>query len=127
MILGIGTDIVKTERMQELLDKFGEVFLARTFTAEERKAAGERPRPLQYYCTRFAAKEAVFKALAPPGDAGCDPREVEILNDRTGFPYAVLRGRLGELAAAKKVSAIRVSVSDEDEYVVAFAIVEGEA
>ena len=127
MILGIGTDIVKTERMQELIDKFGEVFLARTFTAEERKAAGERPRPLLYYCTRFAAKEAVFKALAPPGDAGCDPREVEILNDRTGFPYAVLRGRLGELAAAKGVSAIRVSVSDEDDYVVAFAIVEAEA
>ena len=127
MILGIGTDILKTERMQELVDKFGEVFLARTFTAGERKAAAERPRPLLYYCTRFAAKEAVFKALAPPGDAGCDPREVEILSDRTGFPYTVLRGRLGELAAAKGVSAIRVSVSDEDDYVVAFAIVEGDA
>ena len=127
MILGIGTDIVKTERMQELVDKFGDVFLARTFTVEERAAAARRPKPVLYYCTRFAAKEAVFKALAPPGDAGCDPREVEILNDRTGFPYAVLRGRLEELAAAKKVSAIRVSVSDEDEYVVAFAIVEGDA
>jgi holo-[acyl-carrier protein] synthase len=127
MILGVGTDIVRTERMQGLIDRFGEVFLTKTFTAEERKAADGRPRPLLYYCTRFAAKEAVFKALAPPGDAGCDPREVEILNDRTGFPYAALRGRLGELAAAKGVSAIRVSVSDEDDYVVAFAIVEGEA
>jgi holo-[acyl-carrier protein] synthase len=126
MILGIGTDILATERMRELIDKFGEVFLERTFTAEERKAAALRPDPLLYYCTRFAAKEAVFKAMAPPGDAGCDPREVEVLSDRTGFPYAVLRGRLRHLATVKQVSAIRVSVSDEDDYVVAFAVVEAE-
>jgi holo-[acyl-carrier protein] synthase len=126
MILGIGTDILATQRMQELIDKFGSVFLDRTFTADERKAAALRPEPLLYYCTRFAAKEAVFKALAPPGDAGCDVREVEVLNDRTGFPYAVLRGRLEQLASAKRVSAISVSVSDEDDYVIAFAVVEAE-
>ena len=126
MILGIGTDILATQRMQELIDKFGSVFLDRTFTAEERKAATLRPEPLLYYCTRFAAKEAVFKALAPAGDAGCDVREVEVLNDGTGFPYAVLRGRLEQLAIARRVSAIKVSVSDEDDYVVAFAIVEAE-
>jgi holo-[acyl-carrier protein] synthase len=127
MILGCGTDILATERLRELIDKFGQVFLDRTFTAEERQAAALRPDPILYYCTRFAAKEAVFKALAPPGDAGCDPREVEVLNDRTGFPYAVLRGRLGQLATGKRVSAIKVSVSDEDNYVVAFAVVEAEA
>jgi holo-[acyl-carrier protein] synthase len=124
MIVGVGTDIVLTERMRGLVERFGEVFLARTFTPAEREAAAARPQPLLYYCTRFAAKEAVFKALAPPGDAGCDPREVEVLNDRTGFPYATLRGRLQELAAAKSISALHVSVSDEDDYVVAFAVAE---
>lgn len=124
MIVGIGTDILKTERMEALIERFGEVFLTRTFTAAERQAAAARPLPLLYYCTRFAAKEAVFKALAPPGDAGCDPREVEILNDRTGFPRATVRGRLADLAASKKVSCISVSVSDEEDYVVAFAVVE---
>ena len=126
MILGIGTDILATKTMRELMEKFGSVFLDRTFSTEERKAAALRPDPLLYYCTRFAAKEAVFKALAPPGDAGCDLREVEVLNDRTGFPYAVLRGRLEQLALTKRVSAIKVSVSDEDDYVVAFAVVEAE-
>ncbi len=124
MIVGVGTDILGTERMQALIESCGEVFLARTFTLAEREAAARRPEPLLFYCTRFAAKEAVFKALAPPGDAGCDPREVEILSDRTGFPYAVLRGRLQEFAEARHVSAITVSVSDEDQYVVAFAVAE---
>ena len=124
MIVGVGTDILKTERMRAFIDDFGEVFLARTFTPAEREAAARRPEPLLFYCTRFAAKEAVFKAIAPPGDAGCDPREVEILNDRTGFPYAVLHGRLQQFAAARGVSTITVSVSDEDDYVVAFAVAE---
>lgn len=126
MIVGVGTDILKTERMRALIDDFGEVFLAKTFTLAEREAAASRPDPLLYFCTRFAAKEAVFKALAPPGDSGCDPREVEILNDRIGFPRASLRGRLEQLAVAKGVSAIRVSVSDEEDYVVAFAVAEGD-
>lgn len=124
MIVGIGTDILQTARMRTLIDNCGEVFLTRTFTLAERKAAARRSDPLLFYCTRFAAKEAVFKALAPPGDAGCDPREAEILSDRTGFPYAVLRGRLREYAAAKRVSTVTVSVSDEDHYVVAFAVAE---
>jgi len=124
MIVGIGTDILQTKRMRALIDNCGEVFLLRTFTAAEREAAARRPDPLLFYCTRFAAKEAVFKALAPPGDSSCDPREVEILSDRTGFPYATLRGRLQEYAATRRVSTITVSVSDEDHYVVAFAVAE---
>ena len=124
MILGTGVDIVSTDRLCALIEKCGQVFLDRTFTAREREAASLRPDPSVYYSTRFAAKEAVFKSLRPPDDSGCDPREVEVLNDPTGFPYAVLRGRLRELAAERRVSAIHVSVSDEDDYVIAFATSE---
>jgi holo-[acyl-carrier protein] synthase len=125
MILGVGADIINTERMRRLIESCGEVFLDQTFTPAERETAASRPEPLLYYCTRFAAKEAVFKALALPGNAGCDPREVEVLNDRTGFPYVTLRGRLAELAASKNVASISVSLSDEREYVIAFAVAEG--
>lgn len=124
MILGIGTDILQTARMRNLIDTFGEVFLTRTFTAEERRIAATRPEPLLFFCTRFAAKEAVFKALAPPGDAGCDLREVEVTSDRTGFPQVLLRGRLQQFAAEKGVRSVMVSVSDEDDFVVAFAVAE---
>jgi holo-[acyl-carrier protein] synthase len=126
MILGVGTDILQTARMRHLIETFGEVFLTRTFTTEERRIAAARPEPLLFYCTRFAAKEAVFKALAPPGDAGCDPREVEVTSDRTGFPQVLLRGRLEQFALQKGVHTIRVSVSDEDDFVVAFAVAESE-
>jgi holo-[acyl-carrier protein] synthase len=125
MILGIGIDIVSTNRMRALIEERGQVFVERTFTAGERKIAASRHDPVLYYCTRLAAKEAVFKSLGASHESDRDPRDVEILNDPSGAPYAVLCGRTQAIAVECGVSTIHISISDEDDYVIAFATAEG--
>ena len=63
MIIGIGIDIVDLDRFQRMLDRHGKRFLAKTFSEEEIAYCQSRKNPAQHFAARFAAKEAVFKAL----------------------------------------------------------------
>ncbi len=131
MILGTGVDITEVSRVKEAVEKWGEAFLNRVFTDVEldnAKARGNLPRPTsqtkpdlnhsrslyQHLAGRFAAKEAVFKAL---GDAGLNWKDVEILNDKEGKPFCRLLNSKG-----KGVEVI-VSISHVKNYAVANAIV----
>jgi len=128
MIYGIGTDIIQISRLQAALARSGERFAAKILGPDElevfqsRRAAVE-VRGLRYLATRFAAKEAFSKAI---GLGLCMPmtwRTAQILNAPGGQPMLVASGALLEFMQQQKLTA-KISISDEAEYAVGFAIVE---
>jgi phosphopantetheine--protein transferase-like protein len=123
MVVGIGTDILKIQRIRDGL-LGGESFLNKSFTEKERAQARKRPDPALFFATRFAGKEAVFKCF---GVDGGDVRlnEIEILGTDTGQPQVTLLGKALDIAAQKGIRNIRVSLSYESDYAVAFALAEG--
>lgn len=125
MVIGIGTDILHLDRLRLNPEDLAEnaPFLRKTYTASERQAASERPDPISYLGTRFAGKEAVFKALGTD-DAMVRLDQIEILNADSGQPQVTLSGRMKELAEAKGVTSIQLSLSYETDYAIAFAILQ---
>lgn len=126
MIKGIGTDLLEIKKLIPVVsedDRTSDSFIRRTYTAEEIAAAESRDLPLAFYATRFAGKEAVFKALNSTGE-DLRLREIEILSDDIGKPYVVLHGNARLLAEKKEISQILISLSYEDEYALAYAVAE---
>ena len=126
MLKGIGTDILKIEKLMPVFsdpDYLKDPFILRTFTPDEIALAESRPVPINCYATRFAGKEAVFKALTLNGS---DARllEIEILSDETGKPYVLLHGLAKETAKKREISQLLISLSYETNYAVAFAAAE---
>jgi len=123
MVVGIGTDILKIQRIRDGLVGGGS-FLSKSFTEKEQDQARQRPDPALFFATRFAGKEAVFKCF---GVDGGDIRlnEIEILGTDTGQPQVSLLGRVLDIAAQRGIRNIRVSLSYDSEYAVAFALAEG--
>lgn len=114
MIIGTGVDITEVRRMQKAMEKWGKDFLHRIFTQEELENAKTRGSFHQHLAGRFAAKEAVFKAL---GDAQLNWKDVQILNDRDGKPYCKLLNNKG-----RKIE-VHISISHVKTYAVASAII----
>ncbi len=123
MIVGVGTDILKIQRIRDIYDDGSDPFFEKTYTEKEREQASVRPDPVLYFATRFAGKEAVFKTF---GLHGHDIRlnEIEILGQETEQPKVFLSGRLGEIAEEKGVRNIQISLTYETEYAVAFAVAQ---
>lgn len=101
----------------------GDAFLRKVYTEAEIREAEKREVPLSYYATRFAGKEAVFKALnLSPDDIRLN--EIEILNDPNGRPHATLLGNVARLAERQGITSVSVSLSYDTEYAIAFAVAE---
>lgn len=117
-----GTDIVAVSRIKELIEEHGEHFKKRVYTDQEISYCESR-RMCKYesYAARFAAKEAVYKAISPKKDEEGVFTEVEVLNEETGKPYIVLHGGLEETFKDKK---IEVSLSHEKEYAMAMVVID---
>ncbi len=124
MIAGIGIDIVGIERIGRLVREHGERFLGRVFTAEERAYCSSRPQPAQHFAGRFAAKEAVLKALGTGWAEGVRWKQIEVTAAEKGKPEVRLTGRAAELAQAMGVKGIHVSISHSDGYAVAQALLD---
>ncbi|MFC1674700.1 holo-ACP synthase [Candidatus Omnitrophota bacterium] len=114
MIIGTGVDITEVRRLRHAVEKWGEEFLERIFTKSELKNAKTRGSLYQHLAGRFAAKEAVFKAL---GDRHLNWKDVEILNDRDGKPVCVVSN-----SKEKRID-VQISISHVKTYAVANAII----
>ncbi len=131
MILGIGTDIVDERRIRQSMERFGDRFLNRIFTDVERAEAMARGKLAGlYFAKRFAAKEAVYKALSGAGIEGLGWRDAEITNLAGGAPDLLLTGRcktaLERLTPEGYNAAARLSLSDEPPYAVAFVVISAQ-
>ena len=128
MILGIGTDLCDIRRIERSLERYGDRFLNKTFTEFEQSYCAPKARPGAYYAKRFAAKEAVAKALATETSGALSWTDVEVRNDPSGRPqihlYGTAKERLLSILPPGMKSIVRVSLTDDYPYAQAFAIVE---
>ena len=132
MIIGIGSDIVDISRIESLLERHEERFGRRVFTELELKRAyGSKPRSLKRVAAslakRFAAKEAVLKALGTGLANGISWQDVEVLNQsHTGQPHVTLKGRaleiLNQLAGEGRQAIAHLSLSDDGGKALAFVV-----
>jgi holo-[acyl-carrier protein] synthase len=120
-IQGVGVDLVDVKRMEGIIAEQGERFLNRVFTERERLYCEGKPNPAQHFAARFAAKEAVSKALQTGWSGTFRWKDVEVVNRETGAPQVLLSN---EMAAALANSRIHLSLSHTEHTVVAFALIE---
>jgi len=119
---GIGTDIVSVPRIAGLIRARGAVFLERWFTAREIDYCSRKSVPSRHFAARFAAKEAVVKALPVPWDGPLPWRSIEIIADSHGAPSVILSGAILDAATRAGVGDITTSLSHCDEYATAIAL-----
>ncbi|WP_075882779.1 holo-ACP synthase [Candidatus Protochlamydia sp. W-9] len=119
MTLGIGNDIIEIERIQANIKKYGQRFLNRVFTKNEQIYCLNRKMPALHLAGRFAAKEAVVKALGTGFSQGISWLDVEILNDANGKPYVSISPLLTQLFSSPK---LLISISHCHHYATAFAV-----
>jgi holo-[acyl-carrier protein] synthase len=117
MIVGMGSDLVDVRRIERMIARYGERFLDRIFTAEERARSDCRARRVESYAKRFAAKEACAKALGTGFRAGVFFRDLGVVNIRSGRPTMRLTGgaaeRLAALMPAGSAAQIDITLTDE--------------
>ena len=127
MICGIGVDMVTVSDMERRVARMSPGALARMFTSSEIEASLARGnRRAEYLATRFAAKEAVYKALAPSlGKGRLELRRIEILNRADGSPYAnTEEASLADAMHKAGVAHIHLSITTEGDFACAFAVAE---
>jgi len=125
MIVGIGVDVVDIRRLRRALERQGERFMRRIYTAGEQEYCRAHRDPAPYFAARFAAKEALFKALGTGWAQGVTWLDAEIRNNDQGAPWLALRGRTEEASRELSVQKIHLSLSHSEEAAVALVILEG--
>jgi holo-[acyl-carrier protein] synthase len=123
VIIGIGIDLAEISRIRQLVEKYGHYFLDRVFTDREKAYCLGKADPYPSFAARFAAKEALFKALGR-GWPGIPFTDVQVEQDDTGKPYLRLTGKASALADASAETQAHLSLTHEKDYAAAFVIVE---
>ena len=126
-IRGIGVDLAKIPRMRQVVERWQGRFLRRVFTEQEIAYCQRRHDPIPHLAARFAAKEAVMKALGTGLRMGVTWREVEVRRERGEAPTMVLTGRTAAIARARGASRILVSLTHDGDYAFAQVMLVGEA
>ena len=125
MVLGLGTDLIETRRMQESIDRFGERFLERIYTADEiAYCLRKKKNAAESFAARFAAKEAGAKALGTGISRGVSWKEFEVRRESSGRPTLHLSGRAAELAEAMGVKRVQLSLTHSRELALAVVVIE---
>lgn len=124
MIVGIGSDIARVERFARAMNRHGPRFAQRILGPEEHRVWLQKAQPVAFLAKRFAAKEAFVKALGLGLRRGLQWCDIEVLNDPLGKPFLTLHGAAAEKAATAGVTAMHITLSDEDDYAIAFVVLE---
>lgn len=128
MILGIGTDLANIERIQRTLDRFGDRFRNRVFTATELAKAARRADEAGTLAKRWAAKEACSKALGTGLAMGISWRDMAVTNLRSGQPVMALTGwaaeKLAAMTPAGHHAVVHVTLTDDHPWAQAFVVIE---
>lgn len=120
-MIAIGTDILRPERIDKVVDRLGDRFVRRILTPEECAEYGASPRPNNLLAKRFAAKEAVAKCLGTGIGRGISWQDIRIVHDACGAPGVELSGGALRVAEARGGQRVLVSLADEEGCVIAFA------
>jgi holo-[acyl-carrier protein] synthase len=129
MVFGIGIDIIEIDRVQKSIEKYGEHFLNKIYTPGELEYCLNKTNKYQHFAARFAAKEAVYKALSSEKDnpesensaANVGWQDIEILNEPNGMPVVKVFGKIKKLLNGER--SLKISISHSRDYVTCVAIV----
>ncbi|MFB3816581.1 MAG: holo-ACP synthase [Candidatus Methylomirabilales bacterium] len=127
MILGLGADVVAVARVDALLARYGDRFLARVFTPAERSDCLGRARPAVHLAARLAAKEAAMKALGTGWGDGVSWQDLAVASTRRRVPALQLSGGARRQAERLGIRRTLVSLSHDGAYAFAVVVAEGEA
>jgi len=121
MVCGIGVDIIEIARIRQSIERLGERFTDKVFTPHEIAYCVAKHNKYQHLAARFAAKEAVAKALSTGWSGEFRWKDVEVMNDPGGQPRITLSGKLREKLSG---SSVFLSISHSDNHVVAMVVIE---
>lgn len=121
MIVAIGTDIVEIARIRGVLERHGRSFAQRILCPRELLRFDQHSNPAAYLAKRFAAKEALVKALGT-GIGKVSWQDMEVANNEAGAPYFILGGAVQTLMEELCADEVLLSLSDEQEYALAFVV-----
>lgn len=121
-MIAVGTDILKVERIEEVVQRLGDRFVQRILTDTEQLEYRASKQPERLLAKRFAAKEAVAKALGTGIGRGVSWQDIQVEHDANGAPLVKLNGGASRVASERGGSRVELSLADELDYVVAFAV-----
>jgi len=124
MIYGIGTDIVRIQRIDENLQRYGDRFASRILSDDEFEGFQASARKAHFLAKRFAAKEAAAKALGTGFRDGLNLKDISVIHDELGKPILEFSPKGHEHLKSRSISGTHLSISDEQDYAVAFVILE---
>jgi holo-[acyl-carrier protein] synthase len=124
-IIGIGTDITECLRIARMIERHGELFIERVYTSEEIKYCQSRKQATQHFTGRWAAKEAILKALGTGWRKGISWRDMEIRNEPGGKPVVAIRGGVKDVIEQLGITDILVTISHCRTHATATAIAVG--
>ena len=125
MIQGLGTDIVEIVRIGEMIERHGELFLQRVYTDQEVAYCQKRAASYQHFAGRWAAKEAVLKALGTGWAKGIAWRDIEVVSLPSGQPRVIVHGAVKELSEQAGISGYLLSISHCRSHATAAALAVG--
>ena len=121
MVKGIGVDIIEIDRIRRSIELLGERFLEKVYTPQEISYCNGKAYRFQHYAARFAAKEALSKALSTGWAGEFRWKDVEVMNEPSGQPRFSLHGRLCDRLAG---ASVMLSLSHSDSHVVAMVLIQ---
>lgn len=122
-VVGIGIDAVEIDRFRKAVEERGERFLERVFTSREIEYVGTKKASYMHLAGKFAAKEAVKKALPDGAEIGLNWADIEILNGGDGKPYVLLHGHAKRLEEKFGISRVFISISHTKDLATSNAVV----
>jgi holo-[acyl-carrier protein] synthase len=124
-ILGIGTDIIECPRIGKMIENHGELFLRRVYTEREIRYCQARKHAIEHFAGRWAAKEAILKAMGTGRSRGIAWTNIEVRNGLDGQPRVLICGAAKEIARQRGIGDILVSISHCRTYATAYAMAVG--
>lgn len=124
MVVGIGTDLVEVARIESLYQKHPNGFSARVLSPSEQEQFSHQAQPAHFLAKRWAAKEAIAKALGTGFRQGVSFADMTITHSELGQPIIELTGKTADIADAIGITHWSISLSDEKHYALAFVVAE---
>jgi holo-[acyl-carrier protein] synthase len=124
-IVGIGTDIIECLRIAQMIERHGDLFINRVYTDHEIKYCQSRKMSTQHFAGRWAAKEAILKALGTGLRHGIGWRDVEVRSEASGRPVVAMRGAARDIIETRGITQLLVSISHCRSHATAYALALG--
>ena len=124
MIYGIGTDLVEVNRIEKIIQRWGERFTEKVYSRNEIVYCTRKAYPAIHYAARFAAKESLLKSLGIGLGMGVSLKDIEVINDAKGNPQLKMNERIREVLDTHGITSVHISMTHTREHAHAVVILE---